>query len=141
MTRIARIPSLGLLLVAAALVGCSESPATPSALDVTGSVAARGANVGVMTGSWTGAVGTGSASATLVETGSRISGSLDITYVLDGPTTRYAAEGIENKGQVYLNLFDGVNLPQPIVGSVSVTSTGTSFSGTLNGSVKVKLGK
>lgn len=136
MTRIARIPSLGLLLVAAALVGCSESPATPSALDVTGSVAARGANVGVMTGSWTGVVGTDTWTATLVETGSRISGSLDITNAVD-PIAHDALEGIENKGQVYLNLFDGVNLPQPIVGSVS----GNSFNGTLNGSVKVKLDK
>ncbi len=137
MPRIARIPSLGLLIVAAALVGCSETPAQPSSLDVVDNVAARGANVGIMTGSWTGSAGVGAAAtATLVESGSRISGSMEVTNAA-GILTRYAAEGIENKGQVYLNLFDGVNLPQPIVGSVS----GKDFSGTLNGSVVVTLSK
>lgn len=135
MLRIARISTLG-LLVAAAVSGCSDSLSSPSTLDASGSVAARSSSVGTMTGTWTGTIGGGIASATLVQVGSRISGSLDLT-ALDGTTTSFAAEGLENKGKVYVNLFDGVHLPQPIVGTVS----GTSFSGTFNGSVAVSLSK
>ncbi len=135
MLKIARIPSAALLLSAALLAGCGDSPTVPSALEASGSLAAKGANVGTLNGTWLGLIGDGSATLVLSQTGSRVSGSLTVTTA--GVPTTYTVEGLENKGNVYLNLFDGVSLPQPIVGTVS----GTSLTGKMNTTVNVQLTK
>lgn len=135
MFRIARLSTLG-LLVAAAISGCTDTPSSPSTLDASGSVAARSASVGTMDGTWIGTVGVdGAATAALLQVGSRISGGLDVTTA--GVLKHYAVEGLENKGKVYLNLFDGVNLPEPLIGVVS----NGKFKGTLDGSTAVSLDK
>ncbi len=134
MLKIARIPSAALLLSAALLSSCGDSPAAPSSLETSGSLAAKGANVGVLSGTWTGVIGGGTATLRLSQSGSRASGTLRVTSG-DAATTSYAVEGLENKGYVYLNLFDGTSLPQPIVGTVS----GNLLTGKMNTTVDVML--
>ncbi len=136
MLKIARIPSAALLLSAALLSGCADSPTASSALETSGSLAAKGANVGVLSGNWTGAIGGGAATLMLSQSGSRASGTLSVTAV-GALAMSYAVEGLENKGYVYLNLVDGVSLPQTIVGTVS----GNLLTGKMNKTVEVVLAK
>lgn len=132
----ARIPSVGLLLAAAVMSGCGDSSTAPSALETSGSIAARSASVGVLAGTWAGTIGADLATLVLSQAGSRVTGRLDVTTAT-GTTIPYSVEGLENKGNVYLNLFDGVSLPQPIVGTVSDGS----LTGKLNATVDVKFKK
>ena len=135
MLKIARISSAAFLLSAALLSGCGDSPTVPSALEASGSVAAKGANVGILNGTWTGYIGTASATLALSQNGSRASGTLSVTTA--GDPISYTIEGLENKGYVLLNVFDGMSLPQPIVGTVS----GKSLTGKLNKTVDVQFTK
>ena len=134
MFKIARIPSAALLLSAALLSGCGDSPTVPSALESSGALAARGANVGILSGRWTGVIGGASATLLLSQTGSRASGTLTFT---DAPAVAYSVEGLENKGYVYLNVLVRAALPQPIVGTVS----GNLLTGKMNTTMDVQLSK
>lgn len=134
MFKIARVSSAALLLSAALLAGCGDSPTVPSALETSGALAARGANVGILSGTWNGTIGTRWATLMLSQTGSRVSGTLTYT---DAPAVTNSVEGLENKGNVYLNVLDGVSLPEPIVGTVR----GKSLTGKMNNTKDVQLTK
>ena len=136
MFKITGIPSAALLLSAALLSGCGDSPTVPSALETSGALAARGANIGILGGTWTGDIGGAAATLVLSQTGSRASGTLSVTSTA-AVTSSYTVEGLENKGYLYLNLFDGASLPQRIVGTVS----GNSLTGKMNTTVDVQFTK
>lgn len=134
MFKIARVSSAALLFSAALLSGCGDSPTVPSALETSGALTAKGSNVGILNATWTGTIGTAWATLMLSQTGSRVSGTLTFA---DAPAVTYSVAGLENKGYVYLNVLDGVSLPQPIVGTVS----GKSLTGKMNNTADVQFTK
>lgn len=134
MFKIARVSSAALLLSTALLSGCGDSPTVPSALESSGALAAKGANVGILNGTWTGTIDDATATLVLSQTGSRASGTLSVTSA-DGVPTQYTVEGLENKGDVRLALFDAVSRSQYIVGTVS----GNSLAGMMNQTLSVQL--